>query len=372
MKLKNFHFSALFILFTNILFVAEAYSQSYPRTMNPAYTQTKLFEDFSSGDLNRTTWQVVSDFKKDNLYIFTDSSATVKQNNNNLELSMLRHPGYSATVWSPNGDTLISARFIAGEVMTIDDYSYGIFECNATFAPGRGSFPAFWLYNDTMCFESERPEIDIVELKVNRRKPTLDNNIWYYPVDCQPHTSHEFTRHPFSWGGTHTFKGIWTPEKIEFWVDNTLLKEVYNNGQHWYPRLRQHVILSQQIIRYGRCFPDSAKIETPQTSRFHWVKVKEFFLAPEIFCPGNITTSVIATLDVDNAASEITWELTPERLFAGATYGRGINAVINPATSLHGKGRLIYRFKMPSGETFFAEKKIILNGLYEITDRQVN
>lgn len=372
MMLRNLHFSAFFLVSASVFLAFNAHSQNTSRIANPWYMQTKLLEDFNSGELNREVWRVVTDIKKDNLYIFTDSTATVRQNNSNLELSMLMQPGFSAKTWSPNGDTLITADFIAGEVMTNKDFSYGIFECNATFAAGNGSFPAFWLYNDTMCFESERPEIDIVELKVNHLNPTLDNNIWYYPKDCGPHTSHEFTVHKFLWGGTHTFKGVWTPEKVEFWVDDILLKKVYNNGQYWFPRLKQHVILSQQITRYGLFCPSAERIQTPQTTLFHWIRIREFFLAPLILCPDNIWTSVIATLDVDNSASDITWELTPERLFSGKTYGRGNKVIINPSTSFHGKGRLIYRFKMPSGETFFADKKFIINGLNQMTSTQAD
>jgi hypothetical protein len=363
MSWRNFLLSLFLLSAANIFLVSTSWSQSYSRLSNPRYMQTRLVEKFDADELDRNVWRVVSNTIKNNLYIFADTLATVNQTGNSLELSMHRHPGFSAQTWSPEGDVTITANFIGGEVMTVEDYSYGIFECSATLAPGKGSFPAFWLYSDAMCFETERPEIDIVELKANRRNPTLDNNIWYYPFDCLPQTAHEFTEHSFSWGGTHTFKGVWTPDRIEFWVDDILLKIVFNTGQYWYPKLPQHVLLSQQIVRYGRLFPDSARIETPQTSRFHWVKVREFFLAPEITCPENIYTTVLATLDVDEKASEISWELTPKNIFAGRTSGSGRKVIITPATRFHGLGKLIYRFKMPTGESFSAEKEIVLNGL---------
>ena len=359
----NFH-HLTFILLLNLLFYFNHLNgQSYSRLSNPEYMQTRLIENFDADKLDRNVWRVVSNSITDSLYIFADTTTTVNQTGNSLELSMRRHPGFSAQTWSPEGDVTITADFISGSVMTVEDYSYGIFECSATFAHGKGSFPAFWLYSDAMCFETERPEIDIVELKVNRRNPTLDNNIWYYPADCLPQTAHQFTEHPFLWGGTHTFKCTWNPERIEFWVDDTLLKVVINTGQHWYPKMPQHVLLSQQIIRFGRLFPDSAKIETPQTSRFHWVKVREYFLAPEITCPENIWTTVLATLDVDEKATEITWELLPKNLFAGNTSGIGRMVYITPATHFHGIGKLVFGFKMPSGESFSAEKEIICNGL---------
>ncbi len=355
----------LFLLLTiNLFLVNNSRSQPYPRLGNPEYTQTVFTVDFNSANLNRDVWRVASNIFKSNLYIFTDSSATVNQTERGLGLTMESHPGYTTTIWTPEGDELVEADFIAGEVMSTKEFSYGIFECNATLAYGRGSFPAFWLYNDTMCTVTERPEIDIVELNASRNPPTYDINIWYYPEGCLPQTSHEYTQFPFTWGGTHTFKAIWTPEKIEFWVDDIFLKEIVNSGQYWYPHLQQHIVLSQQVTRYGRLFPGTPRIETPQTSWFHWVRVKEFFTAPEIRCPDNIWNTVIAAMDVDNKASDITWELTPANIFSGKTSGRGLKVAISPSGSYHTVGKLTYRFKMPSGEEFTAEKEIRLNGLH--------
>lgn len=343
---------------------SNAFSQNDQRMGNHVYTQTRLMENFESKQLNRNVWNVVSGAVKDDLYMFVDSLATVNQNSNQLDLSMIRHPGYSTEVWSPEGMKKVTVNFISGEIATIKDYSYGIFECNATLAYNKGSFPAFWLYSDARCDETERPEIDIVELKVDRRKPTLDNNIWYYPVNCLPQTAHEFENYKFTWGGTHTFKSIWTPQKIEFWVDSIKLKEVINMGQYWYPQQSQHVILSQQIIKFGIIFRCAKRIITPQTSSFNWVKVREFFLAPEITCPDNIEISETATLDVDPEANNITWELTPQDLFSGEISGNGTEAEIIPASYRHSTGKIIFKFEMPSGESFSAEKVFTLNGLH--------
>ncbi len=353
----------LLLIFTFTNLTNKAISQDLPRLGNPEYVKTVFTENFNSELPDREVWKVSSNSIKSNLYIFADTTATVSPSERGLGLSMLRHPGFTTEIWTPQGDSLVEADFIGGEVMTKEDFSYGIFECNATLAYGNGSFPAFWLYNDTMCTESERPEIDIVELKADSYNPTLDVGIWYYPKDCKPQTLHEFTQIPFTWGDTHTFKAVWTPEKIEFWVDDRFLKAVNNTGQYWYPYLRQHLKLSQQLVRFGVLFPGKGRIETPQTSWFHWVKVREFFLAPEIHCPQNIWHTVIATMDVDNQASDVTWELLPEKNFSGPTSGRGLNAEITPAGSFHAFGKIIYRFRMPSGEKFTAEKSIQLNGL---------
>ncbi len=66
-------------------------------------------------------------------------------------------------------------------------------------------------------------------------------------------------------------------------------------------------------------------------------------------------------MDVDPAATNITWALSPGYLFSGATTGSGATANI-VASSNQGKGKITYTFNMPSGETFTAEKEIWIKG----------
>lgn len=103
-----------------ILLNEYSYSQTNPRLENPNYVQTKLYDDFSAGQLNRNTWNVsahsIREDKLDTeLFIWVDSSATVNQTNGDLKLSMLNYNNYTTTDYStpPN---IITANFIAGEV----------------------------------------------------------------------------------------------------------------------------------------------------------------------------------------------------------------------------------------------------------------
>jgi len=346
------------IIFTTVilafLFSSNSFAQSNPRLENPDYMQTILFDDFNSDQLNRQVWTVSSNQIRENgLFIWVDSVSTVLQADGNLNLSMLSYKDYKSVDWEGNS---ISAKFIAGQVVSIQKSSYGIFECNATFSDKKGSFPAFWTHSSVACDTSFNNEIDIVELKYNHRRPTLDNHIFYYPRICgTPWESHEFKQNRFRWGEPHTFKCVWTPSKIEFWVDNIKLKEVNYNGQYWFPKLDTPIILSQQITRYNRNSP-RYRISTPQTSLFHWVKVREFFLAPEISCPDLINPTGTATLDVDSLATNISWQLTPDSLFS-TSGGSGKVANIACTTNENASGKIIYTFQMPSGETFKAEKE---------------
>jgi len=275
---------------------------------------------------------------------------------------MLYYPNYTTTQYNYELERyeIIKANFIAGEVSTNEPYSYGIYECNATFSNIAGSFPAFWLISGEPCTSSFNHEIDIVELKHNHSNPTLDNNIMYYePYVCglpKSKLPNGVRENPFTWGGAKTFKCVWTQSKIEYWVGTTKLYETINTGQNWYPTLPQYVILSQQVINYNNTSPIYG-INTPQTSNFHWVKVREFFLAPIITGPKYICSTATETLDVDPLASDITWQLTPSNLFTTSS-GTGKIANISRAAGASGTGTLTYTFQMPSGETFTCNKAI--------------
>lgn len=355
--MKKLNFLILILTIESSQFL---YAQSYPRTENPNYMWTTLDEQFNT--LSTTVWEISHNLMFDSLLIWVPGTPTVTYGGGKLYLSMHYTPDYNST--NEMGQP-ITADYIAGEVTTKKDFTYGIFECYANFAYDKGSFPAFWLYNDTACSLSSRPEIDIVECKVHHANPTLDNHIFYYPINCGPYQGYEFARHDFTWGAAHTFKLVWTPSKIEFWVDNTLKKTVLNTGQFWYPSLRQHLKLSQQITKYGIRIPGTDEIinpstdpiVTPQTSSFDWVKVREYFLSPEITVPSLICSSGTAVLDVDSKASDIHYYLSPTYLFSGATEDTTKTASITKASSTNsGQGKIKYTFKMPSGEQFEAEK----------------
>lgn len=148
-------------LLSGILSTQYSFSQTNPRMENPNYAQTVFFDDFDSAQLKSSVWNVSAHGQKD-FYIWVDSVATVYQNSGNLNISMLRYPNYTTTDWNGNP---ITANFIAGQVETFERYSYGVYECNATFANQPGSFPAFWLMSGEPCNSSFNNEIDIVALK---------------------------------------------------------------------------------------------------------------------------------------------------------------------------------------------------------------
>lgn len=349
-KMKNFYLIFIFFIYNQSL----VYSQSEYR-YNEFYTTTELFDDFTN-NLNPNTWVATTHLIKGlsgNPFIYVDSTITINvdANNSRLCLSMISSPNYTTTDWDGNP---ITADYIVGEINSEEFYSYGIFECNAKFAHDFGSFPAFWLYGGggVDCSTDHINEIDIVECRVHSFHgtplPKLQNHIFDYPPPCGNAVGYEFTEtQGINWDVNHTFKCIWSPYRITFWIDDTLLKEVVYQGQSWYPNHHMRVILSQQV--------QSGTLVVPQTSYFNWVKVRSFFLAPEITVPNLICSSGTATLDVDSKASNITWTLSPSGLFTGATSGSGKIVSINAGSAI-GEGKITYSFEMPGGETFEAEE----------------
>ena len=125
--------------------------------------------------------------------------------------------------------------------------------------------------------------------------------------------------------------------------------------------------MSQQILQPYNIIGQEINPFTPQTSYFDYVSVKKFFLAPEITCPDIICSTTTATLDVDDAATNIHWTLTSGyNIFNGSTSGIGKTATIIPSSTQHGIGKIKWTFDMPSdlpsGESFSVEKEIRVNG----------
>lgn len=162
----------------------------------------------------------------------------------------------------------------------------------------------------------------------------------------------------------HVYKCIWTPDKIDFYMDNVLKFTIpYSYDPQHFPRnYPMRVKLSQQVACLDCAIPTA-----PQTSSFDYIKVKQFFLAPEISLSSNIIcSSGTATMDVSPDATNITWQLTPSNLFSGLTSGTGKVVNIIPS-SIQGKGKITYTFNISSDqaspkEIYTAEKDIWIKG----------
>jgi hypothetical protein len=105
----------------------------------------------------------------------------------------------------------------------------------------------------------------------------------------------------------------------------------------------------------------------PIAMEVDYVKVSQYFLAPEIDCPSEILSEGKATLDVDSMASEITWQLAPSGWFA-TPGGKGKIAVITKNRGAQGTATITYNFKMPSGQVFTATHEFVVKEITSIVE----
>ena len=317
-----------------------------------------FLDDFNDTDIDRDEWE--PKFIHRGIGEMIDSTLTYNVNNGKLELTMAHVPNYNA-----NSD------YVGQEFWTKDSFLYGSFECEATFATDLGSWPAFWSFHDG-CIDGAGPEIDFAEYNsykasiISPNSPFTRIGHYIHRWLCNNGGDDHVEGDPYSFtASTNTYKCVWTPEKIDFYVDNALKTTYTNNGQNWYPEVPVNVILSQQILQPYYFYNNEIALVDPvcpQISYFDYVNIKQFFLAPEITCPDYVCSSGdTASLDVDELASNITWELSPSGSFTNSS-GSGETATITPKYSTSSfEGTLTYSFEMPSGETFTAEDDFFVN-----------
>jgi len=369
-----------------------------PRKWDTNWTQTKFSEYFDEGTLNSAIWRATNNTSRGSGALIDSSGVTysIDANNNYLRLSMLYYPDYCFIDYK--GEVKCHD-YISGEICSRESYKYGIYEGRMKFATGSGSWPAFWLWGnegaeDPQLDVANASEIDIAEL--NWRKNILGNSSattdhvihWWWPEEDYGTSQMAIPGGEYyndiDWNSWHTFKFIYTPYDLKFYIDDNdnpswqrsrfyrydnepvdvfvenFEDNIYYFEYVWFPKHEVKIILSQQVANEDKL---DCNIVHPQTSLFDWVTFKEFFLAPEITCPDIICSTTNATLDVDEAATNITWTLSSNfGVFSGNLSGTGKTVTITPSTINHGTGKIIFNFDMPSEESFSIEKEIRVNG----------
>ncbi len=209
-------------------FIGNAKSQS--RQYNESYTYTVFVDNFIGTSLDRTKWRVENAYKR-GIGLLKDIPATLRVQNDNLELTMVSCPNCTAGSYQGN--------YAGAEVASLVPFPYGIFECRAKYAQGDGSWPAFWMIggDGTPCPPgSYANEIDIAENFCGGIGDYLEHNIHHYhpTSDCAHSEFHTVDHIKYSFNANnsyHVFKCIRTPTKISYYVDGNLKHEILNTGQ---------------------------------------------------------------------------------------------------------------------------------------------
>lgn len=348
------------LIITLLCVIGNGYIYCQTMLWDEYYTTIVFRDDFPNSQLDANKWNV-----ENNSYrgggVIIDSSATVSVNEGKLNLSIISCPGCTS-----GGET---KNYAGGEVISKDNFQYGIFESRINFAGDKGIWTNFLLKggNGVPCEQgsSYENEIDILDCWWRQISPyyTISQIIKHYHTgtDCIiDYKEVDRSNSGTTWlGSYHIYKCIWTPYYIRYYVDDTLVREVLNTGglcpecnQEWFPEYPLHVFLYQSLITDVPLY-----ITVPQTTYIDYVSVKSFFPTPEITCPELICTSGgTASLDVDSRATNISWSVSPSNLVT-TSGGTGNTANLTAASSgASGAATITYTFEMPSGEIFEAAK----------------
>jgi len=193
------------LIINGFLFIGNAQSQT--RQYNESYTYTVFVDNFSGTSLDRTKWRVENAYKRD-LGLLKDTPATLRVQNDNLELTMISCPNCTAGSYQGN--------YAGAEVVSLIPFQNGIFECRAKYAQGAGSWPAFWMIggDGTPCPPGGYAnEIDIAENFNGGISNILEHNIHHYhpPTDCDNSIHHPVDHVNYSFNANnlyHVFKCI--------------------------------------------------------------------------------------------------------------------------------------------------------------------
>jgi len=356
------------------------------RAWNPDFTYEIFSDPFSGSTLDQSKWNVdLCQGRHGPPYhdILTSNQGepdNIQVSNGILKLIARHEPNNTNNeCWAGP----FTSNYTTAEISTKRpqySYRYSIFEARCKMPRGYGLFPAYWLWGsgDSNGYPSDgySSEIDIAEAI---QKTSNDKFIhvfhWWHGSEI-PINDGEKNFGTSYLGNWHTYKIIWTPYEVLFYVDGikTWGRSKYYYGSddgwrndvfssqiqpgvnykvhEWFPR---HICETRLQMQLNNNIVGRESSLLPAVFEVDYVTVREFFLSPKITCPKLICSSGTATLDVDSKASNITWNLSPSGLFTGATSGSGKIASINAGSAI-GEGKITYSFEMPGGETFEAEE----------------
>ena len=122
------------------------YSQINPRMYNINYTYTVFDDQFYETSIDESKWRPGMGHRGIGKLIYSPLTHNVRYGK--LELTMQYIPDYSEY-----------SDFLGAEFSSDATFLYGIFECEASFANGVSSWPAFWAMHQLPCPDNEGPEM---------------------------------------------------------------------------------------------------------------------------------------------------------------------------------------------------------------------
>jgi len=353
------------------------------RFWNPKYMQEVFLDEFNGNHLNTDVWAI--DLCKSRGYMGNNEGEpnNIKVSDGKLKLTVQYEPAnVDSNCWE---NTNFVSDYTTAEITTQwDRFKYGSFEAKCFFPRGDHFYYAYWLWGpggDGYPTDGYTSEIDIAEgtewgdgtnheMKTSVHYWSQNSGEVKLPKDWTYGYGTDFE------GDWHVYKIIWNIYEMIYYVDDA---EIWRRSKYYTDMdtttndVGMHQIVANTPYHNREYFPNDEMQTTfqmhiqkdvrlddlPESMEVEYVKVKQFFLSPEIECPAVIYTVGNATLDVDSTATDILWQLSPANLFKNPG-GSGKVAKIMAISGAHGKATLTYTFKMPSGEEFSATHDFLL------------
>lgn len=363
------------------------------RRWNPAYMQQKFSDDFNGTSLNQNIWCVEQCQSRGYQANNEGEPNNIEVSNGTLKLTARYSPGnIDNNCWE---NTHFTSNYTTAEIGSYADpyrFKYGSFEAKCFMPKGNHYYYAYWLWGPDgggYPYDGTTSEIDIAEGcewtydgSHHNMKSTF--HLWAQsgeitiPGDA---TTGYGTTYEGAW---HIYKILWDPYEVIFYVDENevwrrtryytgsdskandvgrsqIIPNVVYHDRAWFPNDKMVTIFQMHNTAYTNL------ADLPVSMQVDYVSVKQFFLAPEItLSTQTVCTSGTATMDVDPAATNITWQLSPSSLFTTSS-GTGLTANITTSPTASGTGTITFTFSMPSGETFTASKSFLIGLSASIT-----
>ncbi len=193
-------------------------------------------DEFNGNNVNTSLWSYGLPWGNDidatteqEAYNLNDpgvNNANVSESGGYLYLTATQTP-YPAHN-TANDEAPITQPYTSGCITTVNKFTqtYGMFEMSAELPAGAGTFPAFWLLNET----HGPPELDVM-LYLGRTPDTVYTGDAYDPNNTANVIGGQYTGSNFS-TSFNLFSLVWTPTTVSWYLNNNLEFSLTDSSQY--------------------------------------------------------------------------------------------------------------------------------------------
>lgn len=244
-------------------------------------------DDFNENELNSNNWRYATGYIRNNeLQYYTNNSKNIYIENSNLVIKAIKE---NVNGFKNGEPTVFNWTSASIETAKRKEFQYGRFEAKMKIPQTIGSFPAFWTLGNTYDYVYSDSgnlgnlgepwaycgEIDIMEHKMGKPYTTAGS---IYDIGSGDTDIGRVDAHEIDFNEYHVYALEWTPDKIEFYVDDILISSHLISENMYMFRMPHFLILNLAIGSSGGGTPPSdvneyvvfidwVRVYAPQTTR---------------------------------------------------------------------------------------------------------